>query len=181
MLPDWDFGGDEAKRRTFIAWALDELDRMHSQTIPGVNPSVMTGADWLAILTTADVKVRRASRGRPGNPFSPLNAMIHDYLLLRGLFAQHWPGRRRRESDRASALQLAVVNNLAVPKGQRFAGRQAQEARDEAVGRLKDELKRGRYSLHVSAGQPRLMNPGRRLAEADIALLSGELRKQTPE
>ena len=36
MLPDWDFDGDEGKRRTFIEWVWAELDRLAVLTTESV-------------------------------------------------------------------------------------------------------------------------------------------------
>lgn len=32
MLPEWDFGGDEAKRAAFVSWVWAELDRFALMT-----------------------------------------------------------------------------------------------------------------------------------------------------
>lgn len=59
MLPDWDFGGDEAKRRAFIAWALDELDHLAAVTTTRFIATVPLPHDWLAI---ASIDLRRSAQ-----------------------------------------------------------------------------------------------------------------------
>lgn len=165
MLPDWDFGGDEAKRRAFIQWVWSELERFDALLTP--TPS-RDDRDWISILTPG---LRRSSAGRPGSPLDDTNGLVWDYLLLRYMFARYWPGKRRREDDPASAINMAVSRSLALPPGSRKGGLTRQTLQHEARERLIRELKRGIHSVFTGRGKPRAKSLGRQQAEADIATL----------
>jgi hypothetical protein len=166
MLPDWDFAGDEAKRRDFIYWVMAELDRYAMLTTAAPRSDDI---DWASFLRECAVS---RDVGRPSKALEGLNGMVWDYLLCRYMFDRYWPGRRRREIDPASAISIAVIRSVVVPRGLR-------ETRDtvlpvlqhEAREALVAELKRGVLSKFTGRNQQRSKSLGRVQAEADIALL----------
>ena len=156
MLPDWDFNGDEAKRRTFIEWVWAELDRLATLTTERLVPA--SDRDWTAL------RGARLSRpvGHPPEPTTGMNALVWEYALVRYIFARYWPGRKRPTADPASAARIAVARNrVSLPRHQRTSDRIAvyRGRGDELVDALLAEWKRGSKS------------PGRKAAAADIAFL----------
>lgn len=152
MLPDWDFDGDNEKRRVFVSWVWAELDRF----------AILTGTDrgthdekfdWAQMLDGA-----RHWVGRPANPARGLNDLIWEYALLRFMFNRYWPGRKRSKDDPAHAANIAIARCKApLPKGQRTPDR--LEARVGLRDQLLDEWER------------RSKNPGWQEAQRDIAIL----------
>lgn len=158
MLPDWDFGGDDAKRREFIAWVWDELDRFALLTAGRVD-TAGPDAEWSVLL---DNRTRRVV-GRPVTLLTGLNAMVWEFGLLRYMFGRYWPGRKRRLADPASAASIAVARCQHLPpRDRRTPDRLAvRRARDEDRKRqLFEEWERGTKSA------------GRREAELDAAYLN---------
>jgi hypothetical protein len=158
MLPDWDFGGDDAKRQEFVSWVWDELDRFAQISAGRVDMGV-ADLDWAAILRPGILK--RPS-GRPTRVDVGLNPMVWEFGLLRYMFRRYWPNRKRPIADPASAASIAVARCRKLPpRGQRTPDRQnVQRAReDELKLMLFAEWERGTKS------------PGRREAELDIAYL----------
>jgi hypothetical protein len=159
MLPDWDFGGDEAKRRAFIAWVEAELDRFAMLTTTRY-PQAEERDDWLDLHAASEPVPRPANR--PADPFDGLNAMIWEYELLRYMFDRYWPGRKRPTTDPASALYIAVRR---CRRGLSRQSRTPDRLRlhrlhtDELVEKLRAELKRSTPSA------------GRREAASDISYL----------
>lgn len=155
MLPEWDFGGDDAKRVAFVSWVWAELDRfavMASERIP-IPPDQDDFADILR-----DAIPAPRSAGRPVDAWGGMNAMVWEFGLLRYMFRRYWPGKKRRIADSASAANIAVARcQRAIPTGQRTASR--LEARRDLAARVFEEWERGSRS------------PGRIQAEADIAFL----------
>ena len=160
MLPDWDFGGDEAKRRAFIEWVWSELDRfavMASARDAGPEGPA-NRADWVDLLRPGAIRSARGA-GRPADAFTGMNGMVWEFGLLRYMFARYWPGRRRRIADAASAASIAVARaQRALPSDQRTAERLAPRA--DLARRVFEEWERGSRS------------PGRQQAELDIASLN---------
>ncbi len=155
-LPDWDFGGDEEKRRAFVAWVNEELDRF-AQLTTCAPPASLDCEDWATILKEAKPAPRSA--GRPADEWSGMNSMVWEFGLLRYMFNRYWPGKKRRIADRASAASIAVnCCQRAIPANQRTKSR--LEARRELAARVFEEWERGSRS------------PGRKQAEADIAILN---------
>lgn len=170
MLPEWDFGGDDAKRRAFIDWVWAELDRYDDLTT--VAPAV-DHLDWTAILVPGVKSVRPV--GRPGRKFDGINGMVRDYLLIRYMFGRYWPRRRRREDDAASAINIAVARNVTLPRSSVKGDVARLTIYHEAHTELKSVLKRGVTSVSLGkanrGGVKRVKSIGRKQAEADIALL----------
>ena len=164
MLPEWDFGGDEAKRRTFIGWVWQELDRF---AVMVTATPVAIKQDWAALLRSG----AKGSVGRPGGALDSVNGMVWDYLLTRYMFGRYWPGKRRREDDQASALNIAIHRSLHHPAGSRPNDLERLDAEHEARDSLTAELKRGLLSVSTGRGKPRVKSLGRVQAEADIQLL----------
>lgn len=159
MLPDWDFNGDEAKRRTFVAWVEAELDRF-TMLLTDRYPQPEARSDWTEILA-ASVSSPRPPH-RPPNAFGGLPGMIGEYELLRYMFRRYWPGRKRPTADPASALRIAVNRcrrglSRAVSDPDRLQSHSTYT--DEIVESLQAELKRATPSA------------GRREAAADIEYL----------
>jgi hypothetical protein len=159
MLPDWNFNGEEAKRRAFIEWVWAELDRLAILT----TERLVSGPPQEGWLEAAKAqRTRTRDVGRP--PESDLRrtgqgvqAAIWELALLRWMFARYWPGKRRLVADPASAAQIAVArNSRALGKDRRQL--QAQH-RLERARLLEDEYDRSANS------------PGRRVAADDIAFL----------
>lgn len=152
MLPDWDFKGDDEKRRAFVSWVWSELDRFAALT--STDRSVPDGdVDWEDMLRGA-----RQSVGRPANPAGGLNDLIWEYAMLRFMFNRYWPGKRRKTSDPAHAANIAIARcKTPLPKGQRTPDR--LEARVGLREQLLDEWER------------RSKNSGWVEAQRDIAIL----------
>lgn len=158
MLPDWDFGNDDRKRREFITWVWTELDRF----------ALMASAryemppdrrDWDEVLKPGLFKSARGA-GRPPEAFVGMNAMVWEFGLLRYMFNRYWPQRRRGIAHPASAASIAVERcQRALPRDQRTNDRLAPRA--ELALRVYEEWERGSRSH------------GRKQAEADIAFLKG--------
>jgi hypothetical protein len=159
MLPDWDFNGDEAKLRAFVAWVEAELDRFAMLASARYSRAGNRG-DWAAVLS-ASKPVPRAV-GCPRKPFRGRNAMIWEFGLLRYMFRRYWPDRKRRIADPASAASIAVARCFrALPGDQRTSDRvNVRRARmaDEAR-KVFDEWEKGDKS------------PGRQEADLDAAFL----------
>lgn len=151
MLPDWDFGGDDAKRRAFVAWVEAELDRF-CFLVTRASESMATAA-LPAFAPTPPAH-------RPIKAMDGTNGLIWDYLLTRYMFDRYWPGLRRALDDPAHAMNIAVARNLHNTEVAKFDARNA----------LERELKRGLRSVYVGPGK-REKSHGRQLAEADIAIL----------
>lgn len=159
MLPDWDFNGDEAKRRAFIRFVWAELDSW-AGLVTARYPRAELREDWAETLM-ASVSAPRAAN-RPADAFDGMNAMVWEYELLRYMFDRYWPGRKRSTGDPASALRIAVARcRRGLPREGRAPGRVAahRSHTDELVEKLSAELKR------------KTPNAGRREAAADIAYL----------
>jgi len=104
MLPDWDFYGDDAKRRAFIRWVEAELDRFAMLTADRYAKAEYRD-DWPAVLAGSKPVTRV---GRPAQAFDAMNAMIWEFGLLRYMFGRYWPDRKRPIRDAASAVNIAV-------------------------------------------------------------------------
>jgi hypothetical protein len=155
MLPEWDFGGDDAKRAAFVSWVWDELDRF-ALILSDRDALLPDRDDWADLLRDA-VPVPR-SAGRPVDEWGGMNAMVWEFGLLRYMFRRYWPGKKRRIADSASAASIAVSRcQRAIPTSQRTTSR--LEARRDLAARVFEEWERGSRS------------PGRVQAEADIAFL----------
>lgn len=155
MLPDWDFGGDRAKRAAFISWVWAELDRFalmasERDVVPPFRD------DWADLLSSSAAAPRTA--GRPVDEWGGMNAMVWEFGLLRYMFNRYWPGKKRRIADSASAASIAVARcKRALPLDQRTESRLAP--RCDLALRVFEEWERGSRS------------PGRVQAGADIAFL----------
>ena len=163
MLPDWDFGDDDAKRRDFIEFVWAELDRFAMLTTPS---AAVDDTDWITIL----VPGVKGSVGRPGRSMEGVNGMIWDYLLTRYMFGRYWPRKRRREAEPGHPLDIAVRRNLALPPGSRRGDDARATLYADEKEKLIAELKRGVMSVSVAPGK-RAKSLGRLQAEADIAVL----------
>lgn len=156
MLPEWDFGGDGAKRCAFVEWAWAELDRV-AVMASGNDETPPMDRDWIGIFQSGARAVPR-DVGRPADAFAGMNAMVWEFGLLRYLFRRYWPGKKRRLSDPASAASIAVARcQRSLPADHRIASRLA--ARTDLARRVFEEWERGSRS------------PGRQQAERDIAYL----------
>lgn len=166
MLPEWDFGGDDAKRRSFIAWVNAELDRIAVLTSERFHLQ-LDHTEWtLEMLQKLqqdqhlvgrpeETDAKRARRGK--------GAEIWEYALIRWLFQRTWPNRQRPVSDPASAPSIAISRHRkALRNIERTPSRiEAFEAqsRDDAAAVLKEYYRSG------------INSPGRRMAADDIAFL----------
>lgn len=163
MLPDWDFDGDEAKRRTFIEWVSAELDRFafltEARLLPG--DELPDPVDWTEVLNSS--RLLRPV-GHPPEPTSGINARIWEYALVRYIFARYWPGRKRPINDPASAARIVVARDQrSLQRSHRTPDRlRVHDARAEELARkLVEEWDRGTKT------------PGRQQAELDIQFLNG--------
>jgi hypothetical protein len=120
MLPDWDFYGDDAKRRAFIRWVEAELDRFAMLTADRYAKAEHRD-DWPAVLAGSKPVTRV---GRPAQAFDAMNAMIWEFGLLRYMFGRYWPDRKRPIRDAASAVNIAVARcRRALPRDDRTPDR----------------------------------------------------------
>lgn len=150
-LPDWDFGGDEKKRRAFVAWVNAELDRFAALT--GTYEPQEEPDNWAQFLPDA----RREAK-RPPNPAIGMNELIWEYALLRFMFNRYWPGKRRRIDDPAHAANIVIERSRGpLPSDHRRKG--AEQNRAELRASLLQEWKRSDPSK------------GREQAERDIEIL----------
>jgi hypothetical protein len=160
VLPDWDFGGDEAKRRAFVTWVEAELDRfaglLHDRDRATDLPN-----DWKALAMRHVLKTGRPHR--PADPYDGMNAKVWEFGLLRYMFRRYWPNRKRPLADPASAASIAVVRcRRALARKDRTPDRLAatSERVAEEARLLFEEWERGTRT------------PGRKQAEADVAFLN---------
>lgn len=159
MLPDWDFGGDDTKRRAFIVWVEAELDRfaglLHDRNRASDLPD-----EWRALAMRHVLKADPAHR--PADPYEGMNAKVWEFGLLRYMFRRYWPNRKRPLADRASAASIAVSRcRRSLARKDRTPDRLAATAErvTEEARLLFEEWERGTRT------------PGRKQAEADIAFL----------
>ncbi len=160
MLPDWDFAGDETKRRAFIEWVWTELDRFAVMASER-DPVPTDRDDWTQLFQPGLVK-SAAGAGRPADEFAGMNAMVWEFGLLRYMYNRYWPGRKRRITDPASAASIAVARcRAALAREHRTADRLAitRERMHDDARKVADEWERGTRT------------PGRLQAQADIAFL----------
>ena len=163
MLPDWDFGGDEAKRRAFIAWVNAELDRWALLVTERFVTNAPPPPDWVKIARAAALAPRpvgaptKTDAHRAGDG---MDAAVCDYMLLRHMFRRYWPGRNRRVADPAHPARVAAQRNrrelrkvLDLSAWDATATDQDKAAEVHAAWKRWDDI------------------PGRRMAEADIAYL----------
>lgn len=114
MLPDWDFGRDDGKRREFIEWAWCELDRFAVMTTERFIPDSEPPLDWLEaakVQHAAPRPVGAPAKGDALRASDGMEAALWDYMLLQYMFRRYWPGRKRRMTDRAHAAQIATQRN----------------------------------------------------------------------
>lgn len=114
MLPDWDFNGEEAKRRAFVEWVVAELDRWAAFTTERFVLREPPRAGWLDASRAAVHAPRPV--GRPSKPDADrandgMDAALWDYILLKHMFGRYWPGRSRPINDPAHPAQIAVRRN----------------------------------------------------------------------
>jgi hypothetical protein len=159
MLPDWDFNGDEAKRRTFIAWVEAELDRF-AGLLTARYPQAEHRGNWPSLL--AESKQAARTVGRPAEALDAMNGIVWEFGLLRYMFRRYWPSRKRPIDDPASAASIAVARcRRALPRDQRTSDRQAvhRERGADLARKVFEEWERGTKSI------------GRRQAQLDAAYL----------
>lgn len=160
MLPDWHFGGDEAKRQAFTDWAIATLDKVAVVTTSRFIDGAPLPSDWLDVArhaATAPKPVGRPIEGDAVRSLSGMDAALWDYMLLKYLFARLWPGKRRRMSDGAHAAQIAARRNRAE------LSRVLPDHDDRSDAALAAEI--------YIAWRRWDDVPGRRMADADIAFL----------
>jgi hypothetical protein len=163
MLPDWDFGGDEAKRRAFISWVEAELDRWAGMLTERFRTREPLPFDWLMTARAATFAPRPV--GAPTKPegwraADGMDAAVCEYMLLRYMFRRYWPGRNRRVTDAAHPARIAARRNrhelrkvLDLSEWDATATEEDKAAEVHAAWKRWDDI------------------PGRRMAEADIAYL----------
>lgn len=159
MLPEWGFAGDDEKRRAFIRWVNDELDRFALLTAGRFEDRTDEGA-WREVIAAGGA---RRPVGAPEKPTEGMNEMVWEYALLRYLMNRYWPGRRRRVTDAAHAANIAVARcRAALPRHQRTPDRVTgyRDYSAELCDKLLEEWDRSSPS------------PGRREADKDIAYLN---------
>lgn len=152
MLPEWDFDGDEAKRRAFIRWVNAELDRF-----AGLCGAHRDGPEpecgWGEYLAGA-----KRPAHRPGKPAEGLNELVWEYALLRFMFNRYWPRKRRPIDDPAHAANIVIERSReALPRDHRRKG--AEQNRADLRASLLQEWER------------RDPSKGREQAERDIEIL----------
>jgi len=160
MLPDWDFNGDDAKRRASIEWIWCELDRFAVMTTHRFIPDSEPPADWLETARAhhdAPRPVGAPAKGDALRASDGMEAALWDYMLLHYMFRRYWPRRKRRFTDRAHAAQIAAQRNR-------------RELSDTTVDW--DDASLYDKALAVHEAFDRCDDtPGRRMANADKAYL----------
>lgn len=165
MLPDWDFDGDNEKRRAFIGWVWAELDRFAALTTDRFIPSQPLPPDWLEVARAAAFAKR--SVGAPAKSDAAraadgMDAAVWDYMLLKYMFRRYWPGRNRRMTDPANAARIAARRNWRELRN--VLDHSDCDERERA-----DELDKA-HQIHAAWKRWDDI-PGRSMAEADIAFL----------
>jgi hypothetical protein len=163
VLPDWDFDGDDGKRRAFIAWVNAELDRWAVLVTERFRTTAPPPPDWAEVAREAALAPRPAgapSKTQAHRAGDGMDAAVWDYMLLRHMFRRYWPARNRRVTDPAHAARIAAQRN-------RHELRKVLDLRAwDAVATDQDK------AAEVHAAWKRWDDiPGRRMAEADIAFL----------
>lgn len=173
MLPDWDFDGDDGKRREFIGWVNAELDHLAATTTERFILDSDPPDDWLEAAhysRSLKTPVGRPSDTDAHKAADGMDAAIADYILIKHIFQNCWPGRNRQLKDKASAERIAVTRNWRemreVAKDSDWAAvhsseADAREAHEiEKAERLQREWRRWKD------------RPGRRMGNDDVAFLT---------
>ena len=163
MLPEWDFGRDDAKRRVFFEWSCSTLDHLAGVTTSRFIKADDLPGDWIEVASIEASKRKPPHRPVEGDAFRSLTGMdaaLWDYMLLKYVFARAWPGKRRRMTDAAHSSQIAARRNRA----------ELHQIIPEHDDRTDADLAR---EIHIAWRRWDDV-PGRRMATADIKYLDGK-------
>lgn len=175
MPPEWDFGtGSDAdeKRGDFIGWVEAELDYLATVTTDRFLDRGEPPENWFEIAKAMQAEKRdpwRPSLSEAERASDGMDAALADYIVIKHIFANHWPKRQRPIEDPASAERIAVRRNWhelrEVNKASDWAGgeRTARDARND------HEIEKA-YSLQRAWRQWK-QRPGRAMGEGDVSYL----------
>jgi hypothetical protein len=168
MLPDWDFNGDDAKRRAFISWVNAELDRMAGLVTARFLPSGPLPVDWLEIARASPATRRRGAPTKPDpiRAADGMDAALWDYIVLKHVLGLYWPGQSRPITDPAHPARIVARRNWRELRSVLDYSDWGEEA-DELA---KAEALRATWKKWKD-------QPGKRLGDDDVAFLEALPKK----
>lgn len=180
MLPDWDIGDDDAKLRTLTEWVGAELDRLAVITTDRFISHDELPDDWMeAALHT--LSQRRSVGGQPKSDadraVDGMDTALADYIMIKSIFKNYWPGRKRPLDHPASAERIAVRRNWRELSEVAKSSDWSSVIDDEAEARTAHEIEKAE-KLH-KAWKSWKARPGKRMGEGDLTYLEGLYGKKS--